>query len=67
MLTCMVYADRTEYVRLRLQMQACIKLTRLKEVSFAFLAKPPNGSSTKSWQTSYRHWSIVFPCGHVEV
>jgi hypothetical protein len=25
-LTCMVYADRTEYVRLRLPMQACIKL-----------------------------------------
>lgn len=67
MLTCMVSADRTEYVRLRLPMQACIKLTLLKEVSFAFLAKPPNGSSTKSWQTGYRHWSIVFPCGHVEV
>jgi hypothetical protein len=66
-LTCMVYADRTEYVRLRLPMQACIKLMYLKEVSFAFLAKPPNGFSTKPGQTSYRHWSILFPCRHVEV
>jgi hypothetical protein len=50
-----------------LPMQACIKLTPSKKVSFAFLAKPPNGFSTKSWQISYRHWSIVFPRGHVEV
>jgi hypothetical protein len=48
-------------------MQACIMLTHLQEVSFAFLAKPPNGFSTESWQTGYCDWSIIFPCGHAEV